>query len=340
MNTMQAMRYVLESENSQIRVEVSNLGASLIKLECTDRDGRLGDVVVGPESMAQLAENQSYMGSTVGRFANRIARGEYRDSGKLVKLSVNDGANHLHGGLGGIHKVLWEVESQSKDSITFVYVSADGDDGYPGELVMRARYSLDGENQLSVCYEAEADARTPVNLAQHAYWNLTGNPKESIERHEVQSGSALAYLELNEEVLPTGAIAPSEGTVFDFTKWRALGDGLESGAEQIVRAGGYDHCLVFSDCVSGTLEHSITVRDVGSGRVMEVMTNMPGVQLYSGNFLDGSELGKGGAIEHRTGLCLETQHYPDAVNHAHFPSAILEPGEKYEHHIRYRFSTM
>lgn len=330
--------YTLGNKETGIEVTVSNLGASLVGLICRDKDGNLADVIVGPETPDQLKANTAFMGSTVGRFANRIKHGQYTFEGESHQLSINDGLNHLHGGVKGIHMELWDVVSQSDSEIVFTYTSPDGDDGYPGALAMQVRYVLTDANSFQVIYNAETDKATPVNLAQHAYWNLTGDPKQTIVNHTVQSDDVTGFLEVSDEVMPTGEIVASAGTVFDFSAEKVLAPGLDSGDEQIKRAGGYDHCLVFGSEVSDSLANSITFSEATSGRVMKVSTNMPASQLYSGNFLDGSIEGKGGSVEHRTGFCVETQHYPDAVNFDHFPSPILKPGEKYEHVIEYAFS--
>lgn len=327
--------YSLGNPQKGINLTVSNLGASIVGCVCEDKNGTRSDVVVGPETPEQLAANTAFMGGTVGRFANRIAKGQYTHNGETHQLSINDGKNHLHGGVKGIHMEVWDVISQSEDEIVFGYVSPDGDDGYPGTLRMTVSYKLTSETTFLVRYEAKTDKATPVNLAQHAYWNLTGDPSKQIVNHLVQSSDVTSYLEVSDEVMPTGNIAEVNGTVFDFSSEKELKPGLESNDVQISRAGGYDHCLVFGNKVEDGTTNSIIFRDAVSGRSLKVSTNMPAVQLYSGNFLDGSIEGKGGNVQHRTGFCVETQHYPDAVNFDHFPSPILEAYQKYEHVIEY-----
>lgn len=336
---MKAEFYTLGAPNKGLYLTLSNIGASLVGCVSEDKNGNRVDVIVGPETPEQLPANTAFMGGTVGRFANRIAKGQYTHDGETHQLSINDGANHLHGGVKGIHMEIWDVVSQSDDEIIFAYTSPDGDDGYPGTLQMQVIYRLVGNDAFTVIYKAETDKATPVNIAQHAYWNLTGDPSLQIVKHQVQSSDVIAFLEVSEEVMPTGSVIDVKGTVFDFTNSRELTDGLESGEEQIQRAGGYDHCLVFSDNVAPSAQNSIQFYEPTSGRKLEVTTNMPAVQLYSGNFLDGSIVGKCGNVQYRTGFCVETQHYPDAVNFDHFPSPILNPGEKYEHIIEYRLTT-
>ena len=331
--------YTIESPvKGGIKAVLSDLGASLISLYCADRDGEVADVVTGPNTIENLWTDQCFMGASVGRFGNRVAKGKFSINGEDYQLTVNDGENHLHGG-GGLHKKLWTVVKKSNISITFECDSTDGEDGYPGNLGLKACYTVSDSSLLTVEYSATTDRATPINIVQHAYWNLSGDLSSSIESNHFQSDDVSHFLPIDSTMIPTGEVKDVVDTPFDFKRGSALKPGLESGDDQIALAGGYDHCLVFSDTIAKGADYSVELSDQGSGRSMRVSSNMPAIQLYSGNFLDGSQTGKAGVIPRRTGVCLETQHYPDSVNQAKFPSAILEPNEKYYHVIEYRFDT-
>lgn len=338
-NQQSAKFYSIESSvKGGIKAVFSDLGASLISLHCADRDGGVADVITGPNTIDNLWTDQCFMGSSVGRFGNRVAKAKFTLNGEDYQLSVNDGENHLHGG-GGLHKKLWSVVKKSNRSVTFECVSADGEDGYPGNLAVRACYTVSDSNILTVKYSATTDKATPVNIVQHAYWNLSGDLSSSIENHHFQSDDVSHFLPIDSTMIPTGEVKNIVNTPFDFRQEIAFKGGLESGDNQIGLAGGYDHCLVFTDTIAKGAGYSVVLSDQGSGRCMRVSSNMPAIQLYSGNFLDGSQMGKSGAITRRTGVCIETQHYPDSVNQAQFPSAIVEPNEKYYHVIEYLFDT-
>ncbi|WP_018969192.1 aldose epimerase family protein [Rubritalea marina] len=331
---------LVSDDPSGIRIRVSNHGASLISVWVPDRDGKVADVVIGPETARQLETNTAYMGATVGRFANRVGFGRFDLDGESYQLSLNHGRHHLHGGTGGVHHRCWDVLELTGSEVLFGLRAADGLDGYPGNLEMTARYRVVDAATFTVEYEAQTDRATPVNLAQHAYWNLSGEPQTTVAEHEVLSDAVSWVVEIDEDMIPTGQLLPAADGPFDFRQAKPLSAGWDSEHPTIQIAGGYDHALVFHGGLSEELQNRVTVRDPQSGRQMQVQTNMPSLQLYSGNFLDGTQVGKGGAIQSRTGLCLETQHLPDSMNHEHFPSPVLHPGELYSHHMRFSFALL
>jgi aldose 1-epimerase len=321
-----------------IEVTLSNWGASILKILAPDREGNFEDVVQGPDGLAGLRDDASYMGRSVGRFANRIAHGRFTLGETEYQLAQNNGPNHLHGGLGGIHNEVWDVVEQSDTKIVFALVCADGSDGYPGELTISVRYEVTEAMRIEVEYSATTTKKTPVNIVQHVYWNLTGDPAESALNHTLESMKAAHYLPVDADSIPLGEIASVRETPFDFSFPKPLSVGVNSGDVQIERAYGYDHCLVFSDKVEHEALNSLTLTDPKSGRSLCMSTNMPGVQLYSGNFLDGTTTGKGNqAIHARSGVCMETQHFPDSPNQKQFPSPMLDVGETYQHSICYDF---
>ncbi|PQJ29701.1 aldose epimerase family protein [Rubritalea profundi] len=321
-----------------IEVSLSNLGASILRVLAPDREGNFEDVVQGPDGLAGLRDDPAYMGRSVGRFANRIADGRFTLDEKDYQLARNNGPNHLHGGLGGIHNEVWDVVEQSDTKIVFALACVDGSDGYPGELAISVRYEVTEAMRLEVEYTATTTKQTPVNIVQHVYWNLTGDPAESVLNHTMESVQAAHYLPVDADSIPLGEIASVSETPFDFSITKPLSVGLNSGDEQIERTQGYDHCLVFSDKVENLALNSLTLTDPKSGRSLCMSTNMPGVQLYSGNFLDGSTKGKGNQLIHaRSGVCMETQHFPDSPNQKQFPSPMLGVGESYQHLICYDF---
>lgn len=328
--------FTIQHPESGIKAVLTDIGASLLELHVPNEDGTSTDLITGPINEEDVLADNCFMGSTVGRFGNRIANGKYNYNGKDYQLTINDGKNHLHGGVG-VHKKTWEVDEVTDSSVSFSIRSHSGEDGYPGNAKMFAKYEITDSNKLLITYSATTDQATPMNMVQHAYWNLTGDPSKSIEDHTVQSNDLKCHLDIDAEMIPTGKVFSSEGTVFDFSEVTPLRKGLETDDESIKKAGGYDHCLVFSETAFTELTHSLTLSDPESGRSMSIATNMPAVQVYSGNFLDGSQNGKHGKIEKRTGICIETQHYPDAVNHPQFPSPILRKGEDYKHLIEYTF---
>lgn len=315
---------------------VITYGAILTELHVPDRDGRLVDVVLGFDELGGYLERHPYFGATTGRVANRIAGGRFMLNGKEYRLATNDGPNHLHGGEHGVDKRIWKAkvtETDGNPAVEFSYVSPDGEEGYPGNLSISVVYTLTRRNELRIDYTATTDQATPVNLTHHSYFNLSGGGRGTILDHELML-AASHYTPVDETLIPTGEIKPVAGTVMDFTKPTPIGARIgEIGGEP----GGYDHNFVL-DSQDGSLALCARVRDPESGRILEIYTTEPGVQFYSGNFLDGTVTGKRGRVyEKHYGFCLETQHYPDSVHHPNFPSIILEPGETYRHTTVHRF---
>jgi aldose 1-epimerase len=304
-------------------------GATIVSLETPDRDGRLGDVVLGYPSLDGYLAASPYFGAVVGRYGNRIAGARFTLDGTTYRLAANDGPNHLHGGVQGFDKVLWAGDTATTDStaaVTFAYSSSAGEEGYPGTLTVAVRYTLGNDDALRVDYQATTDAATPVNLTQHSYFNLAGAGE--ILGH-VLTVAADRYTPVDSTLIPTGALAPVDGTPFDFRTPTAIGARIDLDHEQLRRGRGYDHNWVLNRTDSG-LALAARVTEPTSGRTLTISTTEPGIQFYSGNFLDGSIRGKDGRrYVHRSGFCLETQHYPDSPNQPGFPSTILRPGATY-----------
>jgi aldose 1-epimerase len=333
---------VVLTDKAGIRVEIITLGAAIQSLSTPDRSGHAGDIVLGFDSAQEYVQNPSYFGATVGRFANRIARGRFSLDGKTYALATNDHGNHLHGGLKGFDKVLWSIESlksASPATAVFSYTSPDGEEGYPGTLRVTASYSLDDAAVLRVEFRATTDKSTIVNISNHSYFNLSAETGASVLPHLLLV-NASKYTPVNAGLIPTGEFRAVQGTPFDFRTPTAIGERVRDGRDQQIRFGrGYDHNFVLDGAV-GELRLAARVADPASGRVMEIFTKAPGLQFYSGNFLDATITGKGGRI-YREGdaLVLEPQLFPDAPNQKTFPSARLDPGSTYVNIMEYRFST-
>ena len=321
-----------------MQVKVLDFGAIISEIHVPDRDGVFADVVLGFERIEPYLHNNAYLGAVIGRFGNRIAEGRFQLDGKDYQLAVNNAPNHLHGGNQGFHQVMWQAAPFTKDDavgVTFTRSSPDGEDGYPGQLDVTLIYELDDDNALSLRYHAVTDQATPVNLTNHSYFNLAG--QGHILGHEL-SINADRYLPVDAGSIPTGELADVAGTPFDLRQPTVIGDSIDLPHEQIRIGRGYDHNFVLNQKPGQLLNLAATVRDPASGRSMQVYTQEPGLQFYSGNFLDSSQYGKLRAISYRGALCLETQHFPDAPNQAHFPNTILRLGEEYRTETVYRFS--
>lgn len=314
-----------------IEVRAITYGAIVLSLRVPDRAGQMDDVVLGYDSLDGYLRASPYFGAIVGRYGNRIARARFALDGKTFQLAANDGANHLHGGIKGFDKVVWRAEPFQNDSgvgVVFTHTSPDGDEGYPGTLTARVTYTLTDRDELIVDYHATADRPTPVNLTQHTYFNLAGDGRRDILGHELWI-KADSFTPVDSTLIPTGAIAPVEGTPFDFRTPTAIGARIGADHQQIRFGRGYDHNFVLRD-EDAALSHAARVVEPSTGRTLDLYTTEPGVQFYSGNFLDGSITGKGGLVyRHRYGFCLETQHYPDSPNQPRFPSTILRPGQEH-----------
>jgi aldose 1-epimerase len=313
--------------------KVTNYGTVITELHVPDREGKLGDVVLGFDNLEQYLKGHPYFGCTVGRVANRIAGGKFTLGGRTFSLAVNNGPNHLHGGIKGFDKVVWAATPGDGASVKFTHLSPDGDEGYPGNLQVAVTIALTDANELSLDYTAATDQNTPVNLTNHTYFNLAG--KGDILGHELMI-SAAHYTPTNADSIPTGEVAPVRGTPMDFSAPRPIGSRI---GELTNDPRGYDTNYVINRAGKG-LALLARAYDPTSGRAMEAQTTQPGVQFYTGNFLDGTLTGKNGtAYQRHAGFCLETQHYPDSVNHPSFPSTILHPGQTYHHTTVYRFFT-
>jgi aldose 1-epimerase len=326
-----------------IEVQLTNYGGTITSLKTPDRAGRFSDIVLGYDNLAAYVANSPYFGAIVGRYANRIARGHFTLDGAAYTLAVNNGPNSLHGGLRGFDKVVWNARPfQNKDGqgVTLDYTSPNGEEGYPGTVHAIVTYMLTPDDRLIVDYQASTDKATPINLSQHSYWNLAGNAARDILGH-VLTISADATTPVDSTLIPTGEIAPVDGTPFDFRTPTAIGARVDQRQNAQIRYGnGYDHNWVLNRgaAASDALVFAARVVEPSSGRTMEISTTEPGLQFYSGNFLDGSITGKGGAVYNfRYGIALETQHYPDSPNHPNFPSTILRPGQQYRSRTVFKF---
>jgi aldose 1-epimerase len=322
-----------------IEVRAMTYGATILSLRVPDRQGRLDDIVLGYPTLAGYLEKSPYFGAIVGRYGNRIAKGRFRLDGKSHQLTTNDGPNHLHGGAKGFDKVVWTADTSQRDSsatLIMSYTSPAGEEGYPGTLQARVTYTLTDRNELRVDYFATTDAPTPVNLTQHSYFNLAGQGAGDILGHTLLI-AADRYTPVDSTLIPTGEIAPVAGTPFDFRTATAIGARIEQNDVQLKRGRGYDHNWVLNRTDPG-LVLAARLTEPATGRTLEVLTTEPGIQFYSGNFLDGTIAGKDGRVyRHRYGLCLETQHFPDSPNHPNFPSTILRPGQEYRSTTVFRF---
>jgi len=327
-----------------ITATILTLGASVQALIAPDRNGKKADVVLGYDDLAGYIAKPNYFGATVGRVANRIAKGQFTLNGKQYQTPVNDGPNALHGGTKGFDKVVWSVVSAkggAKPSVTLRYVSPNGDQGYPGTLTATTTYSLDDQGNFAVDYGATTDAPTVVNLSNHTYWNLNGEGSPAGAMGHLMMIPATTYSPTDATAIPTGEFRPVAGTPFDFRTPTAIGLRVRDGRDEQIRFGrGYDHNWVVSRNKPGAMQTMARVEDPLSGRVMEVLSDQPGIQFYSGNFLDGTITGKSGHI-YREGdtVVLEPQMFPDTPNRPEFGSVRLDPGQTYANHIIYRFST-
>jgi aldose 1-epimerase len=332
--------YVLTNANGVV-AKIMTYGATVTELDTPDRAGKLDDVVLGFDSIDGYLGKEPYFGAIVGRVGNRIAKGRFELNGKAYNLATNDGPNHLHGGIKGFDKVIWdsrEVADQNGPTVEFTYLSRDGEEGYPGNCEVKVLYLLDNKNALWIHYTVTTDADTPVNVTNHSYFNLGGPENGSILDHELTL-YADRFTPVDATLIPTGQLAPVEGTALDFLHPTRIGEHIRE-----VKVGafpaGFDHNYVINGGGGKVLHRVATVYDPKSGRVMEVESTEPGVQFYSGNFLDGTITGKKGVVYHQYwGLALETQHFPDSVNHPEFPSYVLKAGGTYTSTTVYRFSS-
>lgn len=330
--------YTLTNSNG-VEARIMTYGGIVVSLRVPDRNGKLEDVVLGYGNLeGYLKNNSPYFGGIIGRYGNRVAKGRFSLNGREYRLAQNNGENHLHGGIKGFDKVVWkakEVKSKDGAAVALSYVSKDGEEGYPGNLSVTVVYTLTNNNQLKIDYSATTDKETIVNLTNHSYFNLAG--RGSILNHEVMI-NADRFTPVDQGLIPTGELRSVKGTPMDFTRPTAIGARIEQQDQQLIFGKGYDHNWVLNGG-GGKLALAASVYEPTTGRVMEVYTTEPGVQFYTGNFLDGSIRGKGGQVyEKRFGLCLETQHFPDSPNKSNFPSTVLRPGGKYTTTTIYKFT--
>jgi aldose 1-epimerase len=323
-------------------MSVTNYGGIVTSLMAPDKFGKMGDIVLGHNDLESYVKINPYFGAIIGRYGNRIGKGKFKLDGKEYSLPVNNGENSLHGGDKGFDKVVWnakEVKTGDAVGVEFNYASKDGEEGYPGNLNVTVTYWLTNKNEFKVEYSATTDKKTVVNLTQHNYWNLAGEANGDILAEELML-NADAYTPVDAGLIPTGVVAPVNGTPMDFTKPAAIGSRINAEFDQLKFGKGYDHNWVLNGKKTGAMTHAARLYDPKSGRIMDVTTTEPAIQFYSGNFLDGTITGKSGKpYAFRNALCLETQHYPDSPNKPTFPSTELKPGQTYTTTTVYSFST-
>lgn len=330
---MEFKNYVLKNKNGT-EVHVINYGGIITKILTKNKAGKIGDIVLGFDKAEDYQKHPEhpYFGALIGRYGNRIAKGRFTLDGKEYKLAVNNGPNHLHGGIKGFDKVFWDTK-QTGNKIELSYLSKDGEEGYPGNLKVNVTYELTDADELKINYMAETDKPTPLNLTQHSYFNLSADAGSTILDHEIQI-NADEITEVDADLTPTGKMKKVNWNEMDFNEPKVIGKDIA----KVKEGGGYDHNYVLRGKM-GELKQAATLYHPKSGRFMEVWTTEPGLQFYSGNFLDGKLTGKNkDAYVKNDGLCLETQHFPDSPNHANFPSTILRPGNKYTSTTVYKFS--
>jgi len=331
--------YTLTNKNG-LKADFTNYGQRLIALNVPDKNGKMGDVVLGLSTLDDYMNGpKNNFGAVIGRYGNRIAKGKFSIKKTKYKLAKNNGDNHLHGGTTGFDAVIWKARQTASNQIEFTRVSPHMEEGYPGNLEVKVTYILSDKNELKISYEAVTDKTTIINLTNHSYFNLKGEGKGDVNDH-VMMINASAYTPVDAGLIPIGTIDSVKGTPFDFTRPKTIRKDLDSNHAQMVIGGGYDHNFVLNQSPKNSegLVLAARVTEPTSGRIMEVYTSEPGVQLYGGNFLNGSSIGKSGKpYLKRNAFCLETQHFPDSPNQKSFPSTLLEPGDKYKSTTVYKF---
>jgi aldose 1-epimerase len=321
-----------------MEVRAMNYGGIIVSIRVPDRTGQFADIVLGHETLEGYRPNPPYFGAIVGRYANRIANGTFKLAGETYTLPKNDGPNTLHGGTRGFDKAVWDAEPlKGKTAVAFSYFSKDGEEGFPGNLRVKVTYAVTDANALEIDYEATTDKATPINLSQHSYFNLKGEGNGDVLDHEIMI-KADRFTPVDKNLIPTGELRPVKGTPFDFTTPTRIGARIDDHYDQLVLGHGYDHNFVIHRTGEG-LVLAARVYEPTTGRTLEVSTTQPGVQFYTGNFLDGTITGKNGHVyKRRYGFCLETQHFPDSPNHPSFPNTILKPGETFREKTVFKFS--
>ena len=332
-------KYRLENSNGVV-VELLNLGGIITSIKTPDSNGKIADIALGFDDPKQYLDRHPYFGAIIGRFGNRIAGGSFSLDDKDYQLAINNGSNHLHGDIKGFDKVFWDAESFSDinaSGVVLHYLSNHMEEGYPGNLSVSVTYTLTNDDILKVRYEASTDQKTIINLTQHSYFNLSGDFTAQIFDHELML-NADAFLAVDENQIPTGAYRAVAQTPFDFSSFKTMGKDFNAESKQLEIGNGYDHCFIINPSETAMVEAAV-VHHPKSGRVMKVFTDQPGVQLYTGNFLDNTLTAKnGGTYGPQTGFCLETQHFPDAPNQSNFPTTVLNPGESFTSETWFQFS--
>ncbi len=341
MNGKEVRFFVIQNKNG-IEASFTNYGQRLISLYVPDRDGNMKDIVLGFSNLEDyINSKEPYFGATIGRYANRIAKGKFQIDETTYELATNNGDNHLHGGPNGFHNVVWTANQISTNEIEFTRTSPNMEEGYPGNLEVKVNYVITDDNELKIRYFANADKQTPINLTHHSFFNLKGEGEDNINDHVLMI-NADHYTPIDSGLIPTGDIAKVTGTPFDFAKPKPIKKDIKTQNQQLGFGNGYDHNFVLNNTPKNAegLVLAAKVMEPNNGRVMEVYTDEPGLQFYGGNFLDGSIVGKSGkAYEYRGSFCLETQHFPDSPNQKNFPSTLLSPSETYTSTCVYKFST-
>ena len=330
--------YILKNKNGY-EVAVTNYGGSLVAIMVPDKDGQVANVIQGHDNIHDAINSpEPFLSTLVGRYGNRIAKGKFTLEGKEYSLSINNGPNHLHGGPTGFHARVWDAEQLSENSLKLHYLSADGEEGFPGNLDMTVVYTFTDDNELVIDYTGTTDKTTVVNMTNHGFFSLTGiaNPTPTIEDLECEI-NADYYVPIDDTSIPTGEIESVKGTPFDFTTPHAVGERIDADHIQTKRGAGYDHCFVLNKKQPGELTFAARVVEPKSGRTMEVYTTEPGVQVYTDNWADGYKGQHGATFPRRSAICFEAQHFPDSPNHPYFPSVVLKPGEVYTQKTIYKF---
>jgi aldose 1-epimerase len=337
----QADLYILTNKNS-VEAAITNYGGTIVSLKVPDRNGKLADVVLGYDKVDDYANGKAYFGAIIGRYGNRIAHGKFTLNGTTYTLPKNDGDNTLHGGLKGFNKRVWtakDVSSSAGQALELTYLSKDGEEGFPGNLSVKVVYTLTDQNEIKIDYSAMTDKDTIVNLTNHSYFNLAGQGSGDILQHQLMI-RADRFTPVDATLIPTGELRSVKGTPFDFTDATAIGARIDQDDQQLKLGRGYDHNWVLNNGTSGSLSLAAQAYDFHSGRLLEVLTTEPGIQFYTGNFLDGTIRGKEGKVYNRRyAFCLETQYFPDSPNHPEFPSTVLKPVQHYRSTTVYKFST-
>ena len=338
-DSIKVEKFTLKNING-IEIDIITYGGIITSWKVPDQNGRYENIVLGYDKLSQYVESNPYFGAIIGRYGNRIAKGQFTLEGETYQLETNNAPNHLHGGIKGFDKVVWSAkgkEEANAASLKLSYLSKDMEAGYPGKLNCSVIYTLTADNTLTVNYEATTDKTTIINLTQHSYFNLSGDFSTQILDHELTI-AAENFLPVDEALIPTGEIIPVEGTPFDFRTAKLVGRDINSEHQQLARGNGYDHCWVLDK--PGSMRKVASAYHAKSGRLLEVFSDEPGIQFYSGNFLDGSfPIPGGGYYSYRAGFCLETQHFPDSPNQEEFPSVILKAGETYKSQTAFKFTT-